>query len=214
MFFPSPNIVVFSPSGVIKWGQICYTVTQKSTNNTMRCWRARVPGAVDMFLLSPALPPQHCNPEATKPYWLFTLKVFFLANGITEVQNCHHYVQGILSLLTSFQNIFALITFLLVVWRAQDNPRKWFHSNCIFPAPGGLCPFHIYQIYLIPWLTIVHFSVRGKASRLTKASPISLGSFFLTSFLEEATKFVFSSSQPLVLTQGSQSDTKGCVYVW
>lgn len=92
MFFPSPNIVVFSPSGVIKWGQICYTVTQKSTNNTVRRWRARVPGAVDMFLLSPALPPQHCNPEATKPYWLFTLKVFFLANGITEVQNCHHYV--------------------------------------------------------------------------------------------------------------------------
>lgn len=66
----------------------------------------------------------------------------FLVNRTTKLQNCHHYLYGNLPcLLTSFQNIFALITFLLVVWRGQDNPREWFHSNCIFPFPGGLCPF-------------------------------------------------------------------------
>lgn len=50
----------------------------------------------------------------------------------------------------------------------------------------------------------------GKSKQVNKSQP----DLSLTSFLEEATKFVFSSSQPLVLTQGSQSDTEGCVYVW
>lgn len=54
----------------------------------------------------------------------------------------------------------------------------------------------------------------GKSKQVNKSQPDLSGFLFFTSFLEEATKFVFSSSQPLVLTQGSQSDTEGCVYVW
>lgn len=55
----------------------------------------------------------------------------------------------------------------------------------------------------------------GKSKQVNKSqSNLSVFCFFFNSFLEEATKFAFSFSQPPVLTQGSQSDTEGCVFVW